>query len=74
MILAAPALVDRRVDQNLVAQVIEAHKLTHFRVPGDAQWVVAQRSSRAGNPLADFFFNAVYARHLRGITHDMIEA
>ncbi|CAK0793315.1 unnamed protein product, partial [Prorocentrum cordatum] len=74
VVLAAPVLVDPRVDQHLVAQVIEAHRLTHFRVPGDTQWIVSQRSSRAGNPLADFFFNAVYARPLRGIRFDMQQA
>eukprot|EP00959_Pyramimonas_sp_CCMP1952_P271224 5670289-Pyramimonas_sp.AAC.1 len=74
VVLAAPVLVDSRVDQHLVAQVIEAHRLTHFRVPGDAQWIVSQRSSRAGNPLADFFFNVVYARPLRGIRFDMQQA
>eukprot|EP00959_Pyramimonas_sp_CCMP1952_P225512 4715921-Pyramimonas_sp.AAC.1 len=74
VVLAARVLVDSRVDQHLVAQVIEAHCLTHFRVPGDTQWIVSQRSSRAGNPLADFFFNVVDARPLRGIKHEMQQA
>eukprot|EP00959_Pyramimonas_sp_CCMP1952_P089452 1871311-Pyramimonas_sp.AAC.1 len=72
--LFAPVLLGERVDQHIVAQVIEAHRLTHFRVPGDKQWVGSQRSSRAGNPLADFFLNVVFARPLRGIENDMCGA